>query len=560
VRTARLFFGRSFQRMSKRIDSAETLRAEFRATRALAGAEPAIASLTQRLQEQPASTWLACAQDIAQLAYEPAAIAWLHAAITHWPLTIELRYWMAFALWSRGEVAAAEDQLHELLGVQPEHLDALRLLATMLRSNGRFSAAARCMSDWWRHQPHTAGNTLLCVDFIRHCQRHALAATVCDEALQAGIADSAIYAQTGLLALELGRFDMARKHLLTALDRGVDLNTWFVPAALSYAQRYTTADHPDFVLFEKCARDSALTPKAQTTAMFALAKACDDVGQAERAAKLWREANRQALALKPWSVDRYRSEVAAALASSPTDIRLPAGKAIPIFIVGLPRSGTTLAAVSLGRHPDVRDRGELPHLGFIAQRLAAGGHRQDPNALREAANLYYTHLQQDDAPARWYIDKTPVNFLRLDLIATLFPQAQVIFCRRNRRDTALSLYAQFFANSDGDFAYDFEDIAAFATGHDQLMEHWKRALPLSIHTLDYEALAQHPARTIAELRERIGIPAHDDVSVPAAQNAVIGSSSLWQASQPVYTSSIGKWRAYAAYLPELEALFADVTM
>jgi tetratricopeptide (TPR) repeat protein len=546
--------------MSKNIDSAETLRAEFRATRALAGAELAIASLTQQLQEQPASTWLACAQDIAQLADEPAAIAWLRAAIARWPLTTELRYWLACAMWSRGEVAAAEHQLRELLGVQPGHLDALRLLATLLRSNGRFSAAAQCMSDWWASQNHTTGNTLLCVDFIRHCQRHALAATICDEALRAGVVDPAIYAQAGLLALELGRFDMARKHLLTALDRGVDLNTWFVPAALSYAQRYTTADHPDFILFEKCARNSELTPKAQTTAMFALAKACDDVGHAERAANLWREANRQALALKPWSADSYRSKVAATLATSHADIRVASGKAIPIFIVGLPRSGTTLAAVSLGRHPDVRDRGELPHLGFIAERLAAGGHRHDPSALREAAELYYMHLQQDDVPARWYIDKTPVNFLRLDLVATLFPQAHVIWCRRNRRDTALSLYGQFFANSDGDFAYDFGDIATFAAGHDQLMQHWQRTLPLSMHTLDYEALARHPARTVAALRECIGIPANDDGSVPAPQDAVIGSSSLWQASQPAYTSSIGKWRAYAPYLPELEALFADVTM
>jgi hypothetical protein len=229
----------------------------------------------------------------------------------------------------------------------------------------------------------------------------------------------------------------------------------------------------------------------------------------------------------------------------------------PIFVVGLPRSGTTLVAVSLDRHPDVRDRGELPHLGFIAERLVSGGHRDDPGALREAALLYYTHLRQDDAPARWYIDKTPVNFLRLDLIATLFPHAHVIFCRRNRRDTALSLYGQFFAHTDGDFAYDFDDIATFAAGHDQLMEHWQQTLRLSIHTLDYEELAQNPGPTLAVLRERIGIPHHDDASAPRADDAVIGSSSLWQASQPVYTSSIGKWRSYATYLPELESLFAD---
>jgi tetratricopeptide (TPR) repeat protein len=540
-------------------DLLEDLRAEFRATRARVGVEPALASLSDRLESQPVAAWLACAQDIALLADEPAALAWIHSAAARWPLTIEWRYWLAFALWLRGEVAAAEHQLRELLGMQADYPDALRLLATVLRSDGRFSAAAQCMSDLWRREPRSLDGTLRCIDFIRHCQRHALATRVADEALHSGITDPAIYAQAGLLALELSRFDIARAHLLTALDRGVDLNTWFVPAALAYTQRYTTAEHPDFALFKKQARNPALSPKARTTILFALAKAYDDIGDSARAAELWREANTQARAIKPWSADNYRDAVAATLASPPGDVRLPPDPVVPIFIVGLPRSGTTLAAVLLSRHPDVRDRGELPHLGFIAERLAAGGRQDDPDALQEAAQLYYTHLRQDDAPARWYIDKTPVNFLRLDLVATLFPQAQVVFCRRNRRDTALSLYGQFFAHTDGDFAYDFDDIAAFAAGHDQLMEHWQRTLPLSIHPLDYEDLARNPAQTLALLRERIGIPDHDDAAAGRPDDAVIGSSSLWQASQPVYTSSIDRWRTYATYLPELEALFADVT-
>jgi tetratricopeptide (TPR) repeat protein len=537
----------------------ENLRAGFRAACAQIGVERALVRLTQSLAVQPSAAWLACAPDIAQLADEPAAIAWINAAAARWPLTLEWRYWLALALWSRGEVPAAERQLRELLGTQAHHPGALRLLATVLRSDGRFSAAAQCMSELWRREPRSVDGTLRCIDFIRHCQRHALAATLADEALQSGVTEPAIFAQAGLLALELSRFDVARTLLLTALDRGVDLNTWFVPAALAYAQRYPTAEHPDFALFNKQVRNPALSPKALTTTMFALAKAYDDVGDTARAAELWRKANLQARSIKPWSAEKYRDVVAATLATPLGNVCLPPDPVIPIFIIGLPRSGTTLAAVLLGRHPDVRDRGELPHLGFIAERLAAGGHRNDPDALREAAQLYYTHLRQDDAPARWYIDKTPVNFLRLDLIATLFPHAQVVFCRRNRRDTALSLYAQFFAHTDGDFAYDFDDIAAFAAGHDQLMEHWQRSLPLSIHCLDYEDLAQNPQQTLTLLRERIGIPRADEASVSRPDDAVIGSSSIWQARQPVYTSSIGRWRSYAQYLPELEALFPDVT-
>lgn len=541
------------------MDVTENLCAEFRATRARNGSEVAFARLAGQLESQPVAAWLACAQAIAQLADEPIAVAWLQSAAARWPQTIELRYWVAFAAWSRGDVSAAERQLRELLGTQPDHPDALRLLAMVLRNDGRFGAAAQLMFDGWRRQHGDVDNTLQCADFIRHCQRQAFAADLCDEALHAGICDPAIFAQAGLLALELGRFDVARTHLLAALDRGVDLNTWFVPAALAYAQRYVTAQHPDFLLFDKHARNPALSPKAQTSVKFALAKAWDDIGDVAGAANLWREANAQARAIKPWSASAYRNTVAELLKTSSDTLRLPGAEIVPIFVVGLPRSGTTLAAVLLGRHADVRDRGELPHLGFIAERLATGGHRHDADALREAAQLYYAHLRQDDAPARWYIDKTPVNFLRLDLVATLFPQAQVIHCRRNRRDTALSLYSQFFAHTDGDFAYAFQDIVAFAAGHDQLMEHWRRILALPIHTLDYEELAQHPAQTIAALRERIGIPDDNATSAPVPHAAVIGSSSLWQATQPVYTSSIGRSRTYAMHLPELAALFPDVT-
>ncbi|MDR3389011.1 MAG: sulfotransferase [Rudaea sp.] len=545
--------------MNTGTNSVDNLRAEFRANRARGGSEPAFAVLTRQLELQPVETWLACAQDIAQLADEPLAATWLQSAIARWPQAIQLHYWLAFVSWSRGDVSAAERQLRELLGRQPDHADALRLLAMLLRNDGRFGAAAQLALDSWRRQHGTVDNTLQCADFIRHCQRQALAAELCDEALHGGIRDPAIHAQAGMLALELGRFDAARSHLMAALDGGVDLNVWFVPAALAYAQRYSSARHPDFELFDRQLRNHALSQKAQASVKFALAKACDDIGDITRAAGLWREANLQARAIKPWSSDTYRSRIAVLLKTSCGNFQLPPSDIIPIFIVGLPRSGTTLAAVLLGRHSQVRDRGELPHLGFIAERLSTGEHENDAGALHEAARLYYAHLRQDDAPARWYIDKTPVNFVRLDVVASLFPQAQVIHCRRNRRDTALSLYSQFFAHTDGDFAYDFLDIAAFAAGHDQLMEHWRRTLPLSIHTLDYEELAQRPAQTIAALRQRIGIADDNATVTRLPQDTVIASSSLWQATQPVYTSSIGRSRIYASHLPELARLFPDMT-
>jgi tetratricopeptide (TPR) repeat protein len=537
--------------------AAAQLCAEFESARRKLGAEQAFAQLTRRLQSQPCSVWLDCARALAEFSGEPASLPWLHEAAQRWPDDVELRYCLALALWQQGETAAAERTLRLLLAHESAHAGANDLLAKLLRNDGRLGAAAQLVYDHVRRSMTSAGDVLRAVDFIRHCQRQALAARLCDDAFAMGLHDAALYAQSGLLALELGRFEAARAHLLEALQHGVDTNSWYVFGALALTRKYVRADDTDFKLFARHLQEQQLAPVARASLEFALAKAYDDVGNRAEASRLWRDANARMRALRPWSAARFEHEVEQ-LVHAPPASALTSGAIVPIFIVGLPRSGTTLAAVSLGRLPGVRDRGELPHIGFIAQRLAGAMH--DTAALTEAAQLYYRHLRQDDAPAHFYIDKTPTNFLRLSLIAQLFPQAHVVHCRRNRRDTALSLYAQHFAHADGDFSYDVADIAAFAAGHDRIMDHWRRTLPLPIHTLDYEDMVQQPDAAIARLREAIGI-SNADSAVPAQEaGGVIGSSSLWQAKQPVYTSSLGRWHAYASHLPELAALLPDRTL
>jgi hypothetical protein len=176
----------------------------------------------------------------------------------------------------------------------------------------------------------------------------------------------------------------------------------------------------------------------------------------------------------------------------------------------------------------------------------------DPAALHQAAAIYMGHLRQDDAPARCYIDKNPHNFRHLGLVQALMPQARVIFCRRDRRDTALSIWSQLFAHQDVDYAYDFADIAAFAAGHDRLMEHWQRTLRLPILELHYEDLVAGPEETLRRLRGFIGIDGEE--AAPGAATA-ISTASVWQARQPVYRGAVGRWRAWDAYLPELQRLF-----
>jgi hypothetical protein len=135
----------------------------------------------------------------------------------------------------------------------------------------------------------------------------------------------------------------------------------------------------------------------------------------------------------------------------------------------------------------------------------------------------------------------------------MFPQARVIHLRRGRADTALSLWTQDFAHADLGFAYDFGDMRACMAGHHALLQHWQRTLPLPILELDYETLVDEPAATLARLGGFIGAQPGTHA---AAEAAPVLSASVWQARQPVYRTSVGRWRAYAPFVPEL-ARFAD---
>ena len=304
--------------------------------------------------------------------------------------------------------------------------------------------------------------------------------------------------------------------------------------------------------------DSRLNDRARAATLFAHAKAFDDIGDYGRAARSLREGHELATKFNPWSRAYWAQSIAAEISSQRPVYDSPrANGAVPVFIVGLPRTGTTLISELLGRHHQVRNRGELSFLPFVAQMLAESGRAGDPAVLREGAEVYLAQLRQDDTPAHFYVDKNPMNFRYLGLISTLFPNARVIHCKRNRRDTALSIWSQFFAHGDYGFAHTFSDIAAFAEGHDQLMRHWQKTLPMTIHTVDYEALLDHrPKSTLDALYSFLGIASAEDTSSSLTMRAIT-SASMWQARQPLYKRSLGRWRPYAAFVPELVQNFPD---
>lgn len=453
-------------------------------------------------------------------------------------------------LWQRGDAVRSEALLRELVARCPSHEGATMLLATILRNEGRLDAASRATFELCSQRGFEGPLVLSGARFIQECQRQSLADELCDAAIAQGNVSSELWAVAGNIARELGDFPKARARYFAALDASVDLNKSFVLGALAHTLRYADPGHPDIARFLSHFRNDAASTRARASTGFGLAKIYDDLGDRERASNVLRESNVLVRSGLGWEPREWAEFVQSRKIERVARVRhADAPGFVPVFILGLPRTGTTLTASRLAMHTGARDRGELRVLRFIAGKLIGGGHLGKPDAVEEAAHLYRAHARQDDAPATYYIDQDPLNFRYLHLIEAMFPQARIILCQRDRRDTALSLWSQDFAHQDCAFSYSFSDIASFAAGYDELTEFWQQTLSLPIHVLNYERLVTDPQSVLGDLREFMGMP--ETETVPSQIAAPVNTASVWQARQPIYTTSVGRWRDYLPWVPEL---------
>lgn len=516
---------------------------------------PAVQQFLGRLEVGKAGIqqWIQSAEDLLRNGHAVAAGLLLEAGLNRWATATTLRYLYGVALRLSGHVREAEQMFREVIAAEPSHADAPLALAFMLREQGRLAAASDTVLALWRRHARTRMGDFRTLRFLQECQRHAVAEEISQSILDAHPRDAELLAITGEISLVLGRFGSARRRLRLAVELDPRLAAAWL--RLAHTHKFTRADDPDLELLDETQQRSDLGDAAELCAAFGLAKALDDLGERARAAQVLRKANARTRALFPWDARGWQRFVEMQQRAR-VPLPLPVDeRTVPVFVVGLPRSGTTLVASQLAKHADVCNRSELNWIAALAAQL---GPAPGAGAMTTAAHLYRNQLRQDDAPARCYIDKNPLNFRHLGLIAAMFPNARIIHCRRDLRDTALSLWTQHFAHDDMNWAYDFGDIGAYARGYQTLMEHWRKVLPLRVLELDYETLVGNTAASMTRLHTFLGLPpAEKTADKPTRSDGArdaIATASVWQARQGVYASSVGRWKAYAPLLPELEKL------
>jgi hypothetical protein len=232
----------------------------------------------------------------------------------------------------------------------------------------------------------------------------------------------------------------------------------------------------------------------------------------------------------------------------------------------MPRSGTTLVEQILSSHPDVFGAGELPDIASIAGTLPqhTPGDELYPDCVPHLSNeafggfgeAYQRRLRSFSDKAQRIINKTPMNFEFLGLIAMLVPGARVIHCRRDPLDTCLSCYFQRF-RSGQEFSYTPEDLAFYYGRYRHLMRHWHQVLPTSMLEVDYETLVQQPEPTVRALVDYCGLPWDERCLRFHETRRPVTTASNWQVRQPLYTSAVRRSARYEAHLKTLRTALAE---
>ena len=499
--------------------------------------------------------------DDARSAFEKAIEAAPARAFTY-------RFYLGTVLTKQGKLGEAIHQYQQVLAIKPDYAEAHCGLGNVLQTQGKLDEAAAHYRQALALKPDyvDAHNNLGAA--LRSQGRSDEAAAAIHQALALQPNYALAFYNLGNLLRDVGKFEEAR----VASEKAVEL----CPASLAFhyglaiSKRFLPGDGQLEVLEAMVADERSRSMEDRIYLHFALAKGYDDLEDHERSFAHLFEGNslkRQQIAYDEAAMHGFFARLQEVF--SPELMRDKQGlgdpSSVPVFIVGMPRSGTTLIEQILAGHPKVFGAGELMNLTRAVTKLLWEAPFPDAissmgeQELRELGAHYVTEVRQLAPAADRIIDKMPANFRLAGLIHLALPNARIIHVRRDPLDTCLSCFSQLFSG-DQPFSFDLAELGRYYRAYEMLMDHWRRVLPPGVMleaqyehlTSDLEGEARRMIRHCGLEWDAACLSFHDT-------ERPVRTASAAQVRQPIYRSSIGRWRVHEHLLgPLIEALGVDV--
>lgn len=500
----------------------------------------------------------------------PRALECLEHAVGLAPDNAEYRINFGVTLERHELEFEAVEQYYKAVQLQPRMLEAMVFLGNVLDKSRRFDEALECFEQAKKLHP----DELELEERIGYVYLGMGAAEKAleffEQALQQDGTREMAWRGVGQAHQDAGKFDLA----IATADKLIEMMP-ASPLGYTLKSRVTKVKAGDPLpdQLQNLLQEAQLTPEQTTVIEFALGKIYDDFGQPDLAFKHYAAGNRLVMSLsKPYvpSKDTERFERLMRVYSKEFFERhADCGIAsdVPLLIVGMPRSGTTLTEQILSSHPQVIGGGEAIFWSRSPRAVPMTLKSKTlypecmleitPEKAHQIAEKYLHHLYKiagpDAAPAR-ITDKMPHNFTHLGLIALLFPNAKIIHCRRDPMDTCLSIFFQHFGGTHS-YAYDLAHLGHHYKLYQRLMAHWHEVLPGRIMDVTYERTIADPEYWSRALIDFVGLPWDDACLAPHKLERSVKTASHWQVRQPIYKTSVARWKKYEPFLgPLKEAL------
>jgi tetratricopeptide (TPR) repeat protein len=376
------------------------------------------------------------------------------------------------------------------------------------------------------------------------------------------------YVSRGVALVSKGDMRQAEEMFLKALTLKPDSPD--VLYELTKLRTYHHTDHAEVRSIHRLLNEPGISLRDRECLCFSLGKVYDECGLYDEAFDYYRQANEIINANTSYDAARISAVTSSIIEVFSKDFlsqpRPWASRSrTPLFIVGMPRSGTTLLASILSNHGAIGTAGELPTIIQFASRLGQIVESDVPYPqaakavtaahAQQLTIAYEQRLRRDTRPdVQYVIDKHPLNCGHLGFIAMLFPQAQIIHCTRDPLDTCLSNYFQRF-HAAYDFAFDLRNIGHFYGEYRRIMEHWRKALPGKMIEVTYEDMILDTAQVARTILGALGLEWDEHCLAPHTNPHAVETASKWQVRQPIYKRSMERWKHYEKHLaPLIESL------
>jgi tetratricopeptide (TPR) repeat protein len=472
-------------------------------------------------------------------------------AIVLKPDFAEALYNLGATLQLRGRIVEAEASFKQAIALAPDNAEAHSNLGNIHQELGRLEQAEASYRHAIALKPDYAEAHSNMGTLLHELARLGEAETSLRQAIALKPDLAEAHNNLGNIHQELGRLEQAEASYRQAIALQPDYAE--AHRHLTLVKKFDSRDK-QYLKMQELYLDENISEEERCHINFGLAKACEDLGDYEQAFSHYSKGN--ALRKKRLNYDINQDiELFKQLKSSYPGIEKNALKVdnlanrpMPIFIVGMPRSGTTLVEQIISSHSQVTGAGELRLAAQFGEAIARGFSDSNTEALLSFRDKYLTRLQHMSNGNLIVTDKMPNNFRIIGLLAAAFPEAKIVHVKRNPAAVCWANYKQYFSSKNLGYCYDLDDVINYYRMYTNLMEFWERSLSKRIYSLDYELLTVSQEEETHQVIEYLGLGWDEKCLSPQDNTRSVATASNMQVREKVYQGSSQQWKKYQPFL------------